>query len=197
MKGILCRFYVTSSNSGWPLAAAITILAGSLYVTVQQSIRLGANMPQVQMAEDAALALASNPTLEEVLPAGKVDIALSQAPYLIIFNAQGFPIGSTGFLQGAIPALPKGVFDTTRLKGEDRISWQPEPGVRSAAVIVPVSGGAGGFVLAGRSLREAEKLIDTVTLLAGIGWGASMLVTLGLVAFFELIYLKYHFSNRS
>jgi hypothetical protein len=146
-----------------PLAAGITILAGTFYLTVQQSIRLGANMPQVQMAEDAALALASHQAVEAVLPAGKVDIAKSQAPYLIIFDAQGAPVASNGLLHNAIPSLPKGVFDYTRLKGEDRISWQPERGVRSAAGIVPISGGAGGFVLAGRSLREAEKVIDTVT----------------------------------
>jgi hypothetical protein len=170
-----------------PLAAAITILAGTIYVSVQQSIRLGANNPQVQMAEDTAQALAAKQTVESVLPAGKVDIALSQAPYLVIFDAKGAPVASSGLLHGAIPSLPGGVFDAARQTGEDRISWQPEAGVRSAVVIVPVSGGAGGFVMAGRSLREAEKLISTTTQLAGIGWVAAMLVTLGLVAFFEIL----------
>jgi hypothetical protein len=170
-----------------PLAAAITILAGTFYLIVQQSIRLGANMPQVQMAEDAAQASASHQAVEAVLPAGKVDIAQSQAPFLIIFDAQGAAVASNGVLHNAIPSPPKGVFNYTRLKGEDRISWQPEPGVRSAAVIVPISGGAGGFILAGRSLREAEKLINTITQLVAIGWAVALMVTLALVAFFELI----------
>jgi hypothetical protein len=39
-----------------PLAVAITILAGLVYATVQQSLRQGANDPQIQLAEDTAAA---------------------------------------------------------------------------------------------------------------------------------------------
>jgi hypothetical protein len=85
------------------------------------------------------------------------------------------------------PDIPKGVFDYTRAHGEDRVTLMPEPGVRSAAVLVSVAGGPGGFVLAGRSLREVEKRIDQLTQMVGAAWLASMLVTLFLVLVFEVL----------
>ena len=42
-------------------------------------------------------------------------------------------------------------------RGEDRLTWQPEPGVRSATVVVHYQGAQAGFVMAGRSLREVGK----------------------------------------
>ena len=42
-----------------PLAAVTTLLCGLIYLAVQQSLRWGANDPQIQMAEDAAAALAA------------------------------------------------------------------------------------------------------------------------------------------
>jgi hypothetical protein len=40
-----------------PLAIAITLLCGLVYVAVQQEVRLSANDPQIGMAEDLAAAL--------------------------------------------------------------------------------------------------------------------------------------------
>jgi hypothetical protein len=42
-----------------PLAAAVTMLSGLVYIAVQQNMRIGANDPQIQLAEDAARALAA------------------------------------------------------------------------------------------------------------------------------------------
>jgi hypothetical protein len=164
-----------------PLAVALTLVFGVLYVAIQQTLRLGANDPQIQMAEDISRALAAGQSLETLAPADKVDIAQSLAPYLIVYDAQGKVLRSSASLHGQIPELPQGVLDAARQMGENRITWQPEAGVRSAVVIAAVSGGQGGFVLAGRSLREAEKRIDLLGLQVGLGWAASLVFTLILV----------------
>ncbi len=170
---------------GLPLAIAITTLTGLIYLSAQQVYRMSANDPQIQMAEDAASALAAGQAAESLVPAGKVDIAQSLAPYLVIFDTGGKPIAASGLLHGQAPTLPAGVLDYTRQHGEDRISWQPEPGVRSAAVVVSAGGGQAGYVLAGRSLREVEKRIDQLAPLFAAAWLAAVGASFGLVALFE------------
>ena len=170
-----------------PLAAVITLLCGVFYGCVQQVFRMDANDPQIQMAEDTAQALQAGQPAAALVPANKVDIAQSLAPYLIIFDANGQPLASNALLHNQIPSIPSGIFDYTRKNGEDRVSWQPETGVRSAAVIVPVSGGKGGFVLAGRSLREVEIRESNLTNQVEIGWLVTMLASLILVGLFELL----------
>lgn len=172
-----------------PLAAALTVVCALIYVTVQQSLRLGLNQPQVQMAEDAARALAGGQPVSALIPtsAPQVDIAQSLAPYLIVFNSQGAPVASGATLHGSIPVPPAGVFDYARKHVDDRISWQPEPGVRSAAVIVVVNGGQGGFVLAGRGMREVENQETALTNIVALAWAGGLAVALVLVLFFELL----------
>jgi hypothetical protein len=163
-----------------PLAAVTTLLCGLVYLVVQQTLRQGANDPQIQMAEDAAAALAAGGTAEAVMPAGNVEISSSLAPFMVIYNDVGEPLAFTGLLHGAAPHLPGGVFEYTRQKGEDRVTWQPEQSVRVAAVVVAYSGVQPGFVLVGRSLREVEIRESQVEQITGIAWlvtlGASLLV---------------------
>ncbi len=155
-----------------PLGFAVIALAGLVYLAVQQDLRQSANDPQIQMAEDEAAALAAN---VEFVPGNKVvDIGQSLAPYLVIFDDAGNPMVGTGLLHGALPQLPKGVFDHTKAFGEDRLTWQPEPGVRSAIVVVRTNGTHPGFVMAGRSLREVEVREDQLSFEVG----AALVVTL-------------------
>ena len=76
-----------------PLAAVITLFCGLIYATVQQSYRMDANDPQIQMAEDTARALESGQPASSLVPSGKVDIAQSLAPYLIIYDTNGQAAG--------------------------------------------------------------------------------------------------------
>jgi hypothetical protein len=69
-----------------PLAIATAGLCGLVYLTVQQSLRMGANDPQVQMAEDAASALASGANVGTLVPSTKLDIANSLAPFIMVFD---------------------------------------------------------------------------------------------------------------
>ena len=171
-----------------PLAAVTTLLCGLVYLVVQQSLRQGANDPQIQMAEDAAATLAAGATPESVLPVARVEISTSLAPFMVIYGASGDLLASSGLLHGTAPLLPSGVFDYTRQNGEDRVSWQPESGVRMAAVVVSYGGSQPGFVLAGRSLREVEKRESQVEQITGIVWLVSLAVLLVVVAGSELVF---------
>jgi hypothetical protein len=170
IKGILQHWLL--------IAIVVTGLIGLIYVAVQQDLRQGANDPQIQMAEDAAAKLANVLSVQNVVPSEKVDIANSLAPYWIIFDANGNPIASSAQLNGQTPTIPPGVFDYVRQNGEDRFTWQPQTGVRSAVVVTQYKGSNSGFVLAGRSLREVEKREDNLMLVLVAGWVVMILVTL-------------------
>lgn len=170
---------------GWlPLAIATAGLCGLVYLTVQQSLRLGGNDPQIQMAEDSASALNSGASIDSIIPAAKVEIADSLAVFLIVFDDSGKILASSATLHGAVPTYPVGVLDYTRQHGEDRVTWQPENGVRMATVVVRYDQ---GFVLAGRSLRDVEKREDQVEQLSGLAMLAIWAATLIVIVLVELV----------
>ncbi len=174
-----------------PLALTITLISGLIYLTVQQAIQIGANDPQIQMAEDAATALYQGQYPGEVVPQNKVDLTKSLAPYLIVFDEAGKPIAGNAVLNGKLPNLPPGVFSFTKENTEDRFTWEPQMGVRSALVVTHFTGINSGYVAAGRSIREVEKREDQLFLQVGLGWFASLVLTL--IATFmvsELGYLR-------
>lgn len=154
-----------------PLAVVVTALTVIVYASVQQVVRLGANDVLVAMAEDAATRLDSGATADSLLPAGKVDVARSLSPYLMVFDARGTLIASSASLRGQDPLVPPGVFAAARESGDDRVTWQPEAGVRSAIVVVPTGR---GFVVAGRSLRLVEQREDVLGRLALALWGMTL-----------------------
>ena len=170
-----------------PLVVAITVMCGLAYLMVQQAFRHIANDPQIQMAEDAARSLGNGASAGTVLPANQIDVALSGSPFMIIFDDAGVPLASSGLLHGKIPAIPPGVFDYVRKNGEDHITWQPEPGVRLASVVVNYSGDQPGFLLVARSLVETEKRVDQMGILSGFGWLAAVLGTLIMVILVEFL----------
>jgi hypothetical protein len=150
------------------LSSTFCLLA---YSVTQQALRHLADDPQQQIAEDAAAALAVGATPASLIPSSTIDIGQSLAPFAIVFDQSGDPIVGSGKLNGIIPVPPKGVFVSASQSGEDRITWQPEPGVRIAAIIVPYAASSGsGFVLAGRSLREIELYENQTFLIAAATW---------------------------
>ena len=152
-----------------PLAFVICACCGLIYAAVQQDYRQSANDPQIQIAEDGASALAFGMRDTSIVPAGSIDISSSLDPYIVIYDASGQPVAGDGLLDNALPKLPAGVFPAVQAEGgESRFTWQPRPGVRSAVVVTAVKGGAGGFVMAGRSLREVENRESELTLQVGL-----------------------------
>lgn len=175
------------------LAGISTVLALALYAIPQQVLRNGANDPQIEMATNLAARLDSFGVMgglqQGALGNGGsvVDMARSLSPFLIVYNDQGQPLGSTAQLDGQTPVPPKGVFDYVRTHGEERVSWQPIYGshaVRIAAVVERVNGQQPGFVLAGRSLREVEMREKQVSQMAGLTWIAMLgLIVVGTAVF--------------
>jgi hypothetical protein len=159
------------------------VLALALYVIPQQVLRTGADDPQIQLATDAAARIENGAVPPEVAK-GNVDITRSLAPFVIVYNDRGQVLASTAQFHGQTPAPPAGIFDYVRTHGEERVTWQPERGVRIASVIERVNGSHSGFVLAGRSLREVQARIDHVQNLAGLTWlGMLGMILLGSLAF--------------
>jgi len=186
----MIKWLLNSLRVWLPLGAAVTLIAGLIYLSDQQQIRLEGNNPQVQIAEDAAAALAAGKTADALVPFEKVEISQSLTPYLIVYDAGGTLLAGNAVLHGIAPSIPTGIFDSVRKDGEDRVTWQPEVGVRQAAVVAPVNGGKGGFVLVGRSMRELEALEDSQLIRVQLGWLVTMLVTLALAAALETPFLK-------
>jgi len=154
-----------------PLAVLATVLAGTLYTVGQQILRSDANDPQVQLAEDAAARLQGGAAPSGVVPLDEVDVGASLAPWLIVYDARRQPVAGSARLHGKLPDYPTSAFDHAPPGGRDAITWQPEPGVRSATVIV---GFKGGWVVSGRSLRLVEEREDLLLQLALLGWLAAL-----------------------
>jgi hypothetical protein len=157
-----------------PIAVAASILCGLVYGLVQQDIRTAANDPELQLAEDAAVLLGSGISPLTVAGEHAIDISKSLAPYLIVLNASKVVVASSAVLAGTTPVPPAGVFDHALRFGENRITWEPVRGVRSAIVVVPYQGHAEGYVIAGRSLREVERRESDLLHLVCMGWIAVM-----------------------
>ena len=151
------RVTINAGLAWLPIAAAVVAMTGLVYVTVQQSLRSGANDPQIQIAGDFAAQLGGGADPVALLGTSKVDLATSLSPYAIVFDDAGHPVASTGILGGAVPVPPAGVLRAAR-DHRNVLTWQPASGVRSAIVVEPFHVGArSGVVLVGRSLTEVEK----------------------------------------
>jgi hypothetical protein len=129
------------------------------------------------MAEDAAVQLQEGAQPQSVVGTSKIEMSRSLAPFMIVYDASGQVTASSAQLFGSTPDLPPGVFDSVRTGGEDRLTWQPQEGVRVAAAVTQFGGTSPGFVLAGRSLREVESREDRLTLMVGLAWLATLVGT--------------------
>lgn len=159
------------------VAAAVTVLFGGGYVAAQQSVRHAADHPQIEMARDAASKLDAGASPSSVLPVSAVDLEHSKEAYLIVVDPSGKVLASSATLGGVQVVPPAGVFDYVRSHGEDTISWQPAPGVRSA---IAVDAFTSGFVVAGRSLEDTENVESGLLDWALGGWLVSMLLLGGI-----------------
>jgi hypothetical protein len=184
----------------FPLAIVITLLSGLIYVAIQQDMRQSFNEPQLQIAGDAAHDLTEGPTqgkLDLVMAANgfstasdngtdfyvlqPVDIAKSLGIYLMFFDEAGNPALSAATLHGVTPVPPAGVFEAARAHGENRITWQPEAGVRQAIVVIHYNG---GFVLAGANMRELERREMHLEAVLGMGWVVTLIASLAAALIF-------------
>jgi hypothetical protein len=165
------------------LALVICGMSLLMYTTSQQVLRQGANDPQIQIAEDNAAQLAQGAQATTLVGSQTVDMGSSLATWVMVFDDNGQVLSSTARLNGQIPTMPGGFLQQARSSGEYRVTWQPQEGVRSALVVTRFQGTAeSGFVVVGRSLREAEIRENNVLLIDVLGCagilGVSFLATM-------------------
>lgn len=166
-----------------PFAAVSTIICALVLVAVQQNLRLSANDPQIQMAEDAAAAIGAGEPVPNPPPQASVEISSSLAPFLAFYDDEGKVLATNAKLGNLLPTLPAGVFAYVRAHGEDRVTWQPKRGVRIAAVITRYQGTTSGFILAGRSLREVEARVNKLSMIVAAAWLAALISSFVLIAY--------------
>lgn len=159
------------------MGIAVTLMCVMVYGITQQSHRLDAYNPQIQIAEDAAVDITRGIVPQAVLPKQNVDVAVSLSPFMIVYDDKGQILAASAVLDGQVPEIPKGVLDQAREKNVDRVTWEPKSGVRLATVVVRYVGDTPGFVLVGRSLREVEKTNATLFIEVVVGWAVSMVAT--------------------
>lgn len=159
------------------MAVAGTIIMFSMYAVVQQSIRLNANDPQIQIAQDGSLALSGSTSPRDFVGTMRIDMHASLAPFVIVYDDSNKVLASSGLLNGEVPVLPTGVFDYTRKNIEDRITWQPASTTRVAAVVRYFHGANNGFIVVGRNLREIEKREHQFGLMVGAAWVGLLVLT--------------------
>lgn len=153
------------------LAVVITLMCGLIYGAIQQVYRSSANDPQIQISEDMAAFLATGEDVKSVMPPSEVEISKSLVWFLSVYNDKGEVVASNAKLDGQTPVLPQGVLEHAKNNGQNRVTWEPKDGVRIAAVVTSYEG---GYVLAGRSLREVDSRIEMLGKMIGGGWALSV-----------------------
>lgn len=156
-----------------PIAAATTGLAGLVYAAMQQNLRLDADDAAAALALRTAQRLDDGVPATAVLPTEPVELSNTLDPFVMVFDPTGQVLASSATLHSHIPAYPTGVFDVVRKRGEDRVTWQPEDGVREATVS---RAWPGGYVVAGHSLQLTEQHIAQIGLIVVVGWLATLVL---------------------
>jgi hypothetical protein len=158
-----------------PFAAVIAFACLLGYGLTQQSMRMAANDPQIQAADDIASSLTAGAPVNEIVPPGQTsEISVSLDTFVMIFDSTGKMLVSSAVLDGQTPTVPAGIFAYTKVNGEDSFTWQPAPGVRSAVVVKSYGGTTPGYVLVGRSISEVEtregKIMHDAAIACILGW---------------------------
>ncbi|MFA6494470.1 MAG: hypothetical protein WCT49_05445 [Candidatus Paceibacterota bacterium] len=153
----------------------ITIMAIFVYTVAHSVIRNAANDPQNAMAMDAAFLLSHNAPMGPIVPEIGVELSRSQETFIQVYDEKGSLLDSNATLNGKSLKISKKALSYAKKHGESYTTWQPEKGVRIAAVIVAFQGQNPGFVVTGRSLYTAESRIADAAKLCLLFWTIMML----------------------
>ena len=150
--------------------AVVTAVAG--YVVFSFGVEQPANHPQVEVADAAVARLNAGADPASILPAKQVEIG-SPDLFVMVLDSNRTVLATSGHLNGETVVPPAGVFDYARAHGDDRITWQPAQGVRSAIVVEAFRA---GFVVAGRTLSDSENLEGPLVRMAIVAWLAIVVI---------------------
>lgn len=165
-------------KSWLPWAIMLTLVSATIYMAAQQTLRLSANDPQVEYAEDFAQRLVNGEVPDASLAEPKIDIAKSLSTYIIILDKDNKILFTTGVLDGKEVTPPDGVFTAAKERGQNQVTWQPAAGVRTAIVVNYYNGKNTGYVVVGKSLREVESRTNLVMWQVTAAWALMMFVSL-------------------
>lgn len=180
--------YLLISKNWLGYAAMVSLLCMLVYAAAQQNFRQSANDPQYQLAQDAVNAINKGADPKLLSGTQQLDLASTLSPYVIIYDANGNPVGNNITLNGQIPKPPAGALNEARSNGANSVTWQPRQGIRQATVMMAAQ--RGYLVVAGRSLQNTEEHIYRLGIMVFFGWGASLVVMLVIGVLQELMISK-------
>ena len=166
------KWLTYASSSNWLRVVGVgTIILLTAYVLIQQSTRLAADDLPLATAQTISHELADGMAAQAAVPPVKTDLKTDSTVFATVVDSSYKVLASSGQLDGAVSLPPTGSFGGLPATGVNRFTWQPEPGVRIATVIVPFShGSTSGFVIAGQSLKQAESRIADYGWITLAGW---------------------------
>ncbi|HTQ28415.1 MAG TPA: hypothetical protein VMI35_09815 [Puia sp.] len=167
-------------------AGVLSLILLLLYACVQQVYRQTANDPQIQVAWDIREHMRMGLPVDAYFRSDSADLSGSLALFAVLYNSEGKPIRSSARLDGNLPQVPAGVLDFVKTNGEERVTWQPRPGVRMAMVLLRAEPLSLGIIAVGRSLREVEVRENNLRSMVGLGW----LLVMGLLAVAALVQFR-------
>ncbi|HET9780301.1 MAG TPA: hypothetical protein VFR33_00855 [Candidatus Dormibacteraeota bacterium] len=147
--------------AGAAIVSGVAGVAGLAFLSFAEP----ANHPQTEMARSAVSQLESGASPRTVVPSRVVDIGTSTDPYVIVTDSHHNVVASSASLSGALVLPPPGVFDSVLKNGEDKLTWQPTPSVRTWIVVDSYKA---GFVIAGRSPSHGEQSEYLIVLWASV-----------------------------
>ncbi len=124
------------------------------------------------------------------MPADTIDLSQSLSIFTEVFDRNGNALQSTGLINNNLPQPPKGVFDMAEKNNENMVTWQPQNNIRLAMVFEKINSPAGGFIAAGRSLKETEIRESNLLKMIGIAWLICIAVVLIHLSTQTIIYNK-------
>lgn len=154
------------------------------YLVTQQVLRLGANELPIQFATETSIKLENGQSVNDAIPSETIDISKSLGTFIMIFDRDKNIIATSAMMGNEESVYPKGVLDYVDKMGEDRVTWQPQVGLRFATVAIKIGN---KYIVAGRSLQEPERLIGIIgkiVLLAWLACAAFSSIALGVIYFF-------------
>ena len=140
-------------------AMLCSVLLLGVYVVNQQILRRGADDQPGQIVARVRGEVAHGADAATVLSGPKQELSspewlAGKSAFGAVYDADGKVVASDATLWGELPQPPQGIFGIIRDRGWDKVTWQPQRGVRVALTGLPLPGG--GYVLAGQSLIPGE-----------------------------------------
>jgi hypothetical protein len=165
----------------------VTFTSLLVYVATQQVLRLGANEIPAELAAEISINLENSNSPKDAVPGEITDISKSPGTFVMVFDKDKNLIASSAVMGKDKPAYPKGVLDYVDKNSEDRVTWQPQEGLRFATIAIKAGD---NYIVAGRSLKETEKLIRTVGNLVFYAWLACMIFSSAALAIIYIFIKK-------